>query len=232
MQKKNLSCNVVNTRNCFTNHERGTMKKLILKKQLVTLLMGACACFTTVNAMAQDVKAPVLPSADVKDSECSKELLLAYFPEIFVRETFTKFNVPKDKWDAIVKGLNDKDKDVIRVVEDRASMMTPNPLKDPEQRQAAVKLFRETLLEIFSGVLKSNGISDDSQISAMLDDIQQQKAKRFALCIKKDYEANKSDANKASSDDYDDEEDDDEDYDDDEDDDKPNDQKETDEEKK
>lgn len=226
MQKKNLSCKFVNTRNCFTNHERGTMKKLILKKQLVTLLMGACACFTTFNAMAQDVKAPANPSADVKDSECSKELLLAYFPEVFVRETFTKFNVPKDKWDAIVKDLNDKDKDVIRVVEDRASRMTPNPLKDPEQRQAAVKLFRETLLEIFSGVLKINGISDDTQISAMLDDIQQQKAKRFALCIKKDYEANKSGARSASSDDFDDDEDDDEDYDDDEeDDDKPSDQK-------
>lgn len=224
MQKKNLSCKFVNTRNCFTNHERGTMKKLILKNQLVTLLMSACACFTTVNAMAQDVKAPANPSADVKDSECSKELLLAYFPEIFVRETFTKFNVPKDKWDSIVKGLNDKDKDVIRVVEDRASKMTPNPLKDPEQRQAAVKLFRETLLEIFSGVLKDNGISDDAQISAMLDDIQQQKAKRFALCIKKDYEAHKSDAKSPSSDDFDDEDDED-DYDDDEDEDKPSDQK-------
>ncbi|MGK5595352.1 MAG: hypothetical protein ACSNEK_08350 [Parachlamydiaceae bacterium] len=115
--------------------------------------------------------------------ECSKELLLAYFPEKFVNETLKKFDIPQEKWADIRKGLNEKDKDVIKTVEQRADQMTPNPLKDPQQRQAAVRLFRETLLQLFGDVMRANGITDTKQIQAMLDDIQQQKAKRFAECM-------------------------------------------------
>ena len=63
--------------------------------------------------------------------------------------------------------------------------MNPNPLKDAQQRQAAVKLFRETLIDLFSSTMKANGISNDQQIQEMLNDIQQQKAKRFAMCMQK-----------------------------------------------
>ena len=170
--------------------------------------MGISACLTSANVMADgpavvDASSPAIQAP--KDAECSKELLLAYFPDIFVKETFVKFNVAKDKWEPILKGLNEKDKEVIKTVEDKASKMNPNPLKDPTQRQAAVKLFRETLLEIFSNVLKNNGITDEKQISSMLDDIQQQKAKRFALCIKKDNEAKKLNDDNDDDDDEDDE---------------------------
>ena len=128
-----------------------------------------------------------LPAADQSVDECSKELLLAYFPEVFVTETLKKFNVPQNKWDAIKRDLTNKDKDVIKIVEEKASKMRrfPNPLKDPQQRQAAVKIFRETLLQIFGDTMRANGISDQSQIQSMLDDIQQQKAKRFAKCMEK-----------------------------------------------
>ncbi|KAF3361642.1 Uncharacterized protein PHSC3_001765 [Chlamydiales bacterium STE3] len=126
-----------------------------------------------------------LPAVASPIEECSKELLLAYFPETFVSETLKKFNVPSEKWDDITKGLSEKDKEVIKVVEEKATQMSPNPLKDPQQRQAAVKLFRETLLQIFGDVMRANGISDDKQIQSMLDDIQQQKAKRFSECMEK-----------------------------------------------
>lgn len=119
--------------------------------------------------------------------ECSKELLLAYFPEPFVTPTLKKFNVPQDKWAAINSGLAAKDKDVLKMVEDKASKLNPNPFKDrdPAQRQVAVKIFRETLTQVFSEVLKANGVTDDKQLTAMLDDIQQQKAKNFAQCMEK-----------------------------------------------
>lgn len=123
--------------------------------------------------------------ADSAVDECSKELLLAYFPETFLNETLKKFNVPDTEWTQINQELALKDKDVIGIVEEKASKITPNPLKDPQQRQTAVKIFRETLFEVFSSVLKNHGVKDDSQIQAMLDDIQQQKAKRFAQCMEK-----------------------------------------------
>lgn len=130
----------------------------------------------------------VLPTNFVNAAdECSKELLLEYFPKQFVVETLKKFNVPQDKWDAIASTLSTKDKDVVKLVEDKASKLNPNPLKDrdPQQRQVAVKLFRETLLQVFSEALQSNGITDQKQLQAMLDDIQQQKAKNFAQCMEK-----------------------------------------------
>lgn len=136
--------------------------------------MGIAACFGSLPAFA-----------DGSVDECSKELLLAYFPESFVNETLKKYNVPQDQWAAINKDLEAKDKDVIGMVENKASKIDPNPLKDPQQRQVAVKLFRETLLEVFSGVMKSHGISDESQIQAMLDDVQKQKANRFVQCMER-----------------------------------------------
>lgn len=115
--------------------------------------------------------------------ECSKELLLSYFPQPFVRETLKKNQIPEDKWDAIVQELSEKDKTVIAKVEARAGEMNPNPLKSPEYREQAITIFKETLLEIFTQVMNNNGITDNEQIHTMLDEVQHLKAKRFAKCL-------------------------------------------------
>lgn len=148
------------------------MNKLAILKTLMGVVLAGGALVSPVQAVAAN---PV--------EECSKELLLSYFPEAFVRESLKKFDVPKDKWDSIVKELNEKDKDVVKIVEEKASKLNPNPLKDPQQRQAAVKIFRETLTDTFASTLKKNGVTDEDQIHQMLDDVQQQKAKRFAQCM-------------------------------------------------
>lgn len=115
---------------------------------------------------------------------CAKELA-TYFPELLVNETLKKFHVPEDKWAAIRKELAEKDKNIVREVERKAEGMHPNPLKDPQQRQAAVKLFKETLFTAFADTLHNQGIADDAQIQAMLEDLQVQKAKKFAACLEK-----------------------------------------------
>ena len=153
----------------------------MLKKNLATAFFGLGLILAPAFASAQSV-----PSSQV--DECSKEILLSYFPEPFVTPTLKKYNVPQDKWDAIVKGLAEKNKDVLRLVEEKASKLDPNPFKgfDPSQRAAAVKIFRETLTQVFSEVLKANGVTDDSQIAQMLEDIQRQKAANFAKCREKE----------------------------------------------
>jgi|GEM_PF-1269269 len=153
----------------------------MLKKHFAMSLLGLGLILAPSFASAQSV-----PSSQV--DECSKEILLSYFPEPFVTPTLKKFNVPQDKWDAIVRGLADKNKDVLRLVEEKASKLNPNPFKgfDPSQRAAAVKIFRETLTQVFSEVLKANGVTDDAQIAKMLEDIQQQKAANFAKCREKE----------------------------------------------
>ncbi len=158
----------------------GHVKKSTLTKYVTNMFfgIGACALPTCISA---DTHQNHLAAASAED--CSRDLLMAYFPKPFVNATLEHFNVPKDQWDEINKKLAEKDKEIVRSVEEKASKMTPNPLTDPQQRQAAVKLFRETLLDSFSSVMKAHGVKDEKQIQAMLDDIQQQKAKRFAQCM-------------------------------------------------
>lgn len=144
----------------------------------------AGSCCLAAFLIATSVSSPVCAAEQTMD-ECSRELLLTYFPEPFVKETLKTFNVPEDKWDAIQKSLASKDKDVIQTVEKKAAEMDPNPLKDPQARLAAVKLFRSTLLQLFSEVMEENGVTDEKQIQAMLDGIQLQKAQRFAKCMQK-----------------------------------------------
>lgn len=117
------------------------------------------------------------------EQDYSKDLLLAYFPESIVNETLPRFKVPKEEWEGINKALQSKDNEVIRMVEEKASKITPNPLLDPEQRQVAAKLFRETLFEIFADVMNTHGVNDNDQIQEMLNNIQQLKADRFAQCM-------------------------------------------------
>lgn len=115
--------------------------------------------------------------------ECSQEALMANFPPDIVLETLDHFDVPKDQREAIKTELIQQDKDFIERLETKASKMHPNPFQDPQQRQTAVKIFREMLYDSFAGVMKSHGVTDEKNIQSMLDNIQQEKAKQFAKCI-------------------------------------------------
>ena len=154
------------------------MKNLV-KYPILCLILGFSALFTPYLSVSA-IEPP--PAAE---DECAKELLLSYFPEPLVKETLKKFKVPEAQWAGITKSLTSQDKEIVKLVEDKAAKMNPNPLKDSQQRQVAVKLFRDTLLEVFSNALTENGFKDKSQFQPMLDDIQQQKAKKFAICMDK-----------------------------------------------
>ena len=150
------------------------MKKVPLK---FLTLISALACGGGLHAEpSQQTSAP---------NECSKDLLLSYFPELFVKEVLKKNQIPEDKWNSIIQELSANDKNVIAKVESRAKAMNPNPLKSPEYREQSITIFRETLLEIFTEVMNKNGITDKEQIFTMLDEMQRLKAKRFAQCMEK-----------------------------------------------
>lgn len=153
-----------------------------MKKINLQLLMTISVCFFS-SVLAQDTTTNVpKTTTSPTESDCTKELLLSYFPQNFVKETLKKFNVPQEKWDAIAQALADKNKDVVRLVEEKAAQSSPNPLKDPALHQQAVAIFRDTLLQVFTDVANANGITDEDQIKKMFVDIQQQKAKRFVEC--------------------------------------------------
>jgi hypothetical protein len=161
------------------------MKYKILLGYAVPMFCGL-AFGNCCNLSADQRPAPKTGfDSDSPIAECSKEFLISYFPASIVGPALEKFNLPKDKLASITKDLSETEKSIISQVEEKASKITPNPLKDPQQRQVAVKIFRETLLEIFTGVLNKNGVTDGKQIQAMLEEIQQQKAKKFADCLDK-----------------------------------------------
>lgn|GEM_PF-5237833 len=141
------------------------------------LLIAMIALFTAITT------SPPLHGS-LGFEECSKELA-TYFPVALMNETLKKFNIPESKWGSITKELVEKDKNIVVEVELRADKMKENPLKKPELRLQAVKLFKEALQDAFANTLRKNGIDDDTQIQAMLQDLQQQKAKRFAACLEK-----------------------------------------------
>jgi ribosomal protein L12E/L44/L45/RPP1/RPP2 len=173
-------------------------------KKIATAFLAAGICLL-----------PVYSTAATETDECSQEVLLSYFPAVFVKETLRRFNVPEAKWDSINKDLASRDKEIIKIVEDKAANMEPNPLKDPRHRQEGVKLFRDTLYENFSEVMKANGINDENQIHEMLEDIRQQRAKRFARCMEKKGHSVAPAASQEDQDDDNDTEDEDDDDDDD-----------------
>ena len=190
------------------------MNRMGIRKISSVTLLTICFAFIGLTTGTSLQAAPM--------EECSKELLLSFFPEAFVTEVLQKYQVPKEKWEPIVKGLQEKNDDVIKLVDEQASKMDPNPLKDSSQKQVAVKIFRETLFQVFSGVLKTNGITDDQKIQSMLGEVQQLKTKRFAQCMeshktpeaagkvaeKEKAAAPKANATKKGNDDNDDDDDD------------------------
>lgn len=129
---------------------------------------------------------PLLADAPAaQDEQCAKEILMQHFPGKYLSATLKKFNVPEDQQAAIISELAEKDKNIVKMVEEKAAQMDPNPLKDPSQRQVAVKMFRETLLQQFTAVLNAHGVTDGDQIQKMLDDVQLQKAKQFTECMER-----------------------------------------------
>ncbi len=119
---------------------------------------------------------PALESTEISEDK----ILMSFFPEPFVAKTLEKFNVPQAQRDTIQKELSEMDEQIIMAVEEKASKMNPNPLLDPSLRKEAIKIFRDTLLEKFSKVMESHGVTNKEEIASMLDDIQKQKAEYFA----------------------------------------------------
>lgn len=165
------------------------------------LVFPAILMLTFSSLFAQDNSQSKFVAPQV-DEQC-KEILMSYFPKTIVTEVLTQNNVPKDKVAVIADALAKKSSDVLKIVQDKASKMNPNPLKDPNMHEQTGKLIRDTVLEIFGSVMKDNGVTDNKQIQSMADAIQQKKADLFKQCMDKAQPEDESD-----DEDYEDDEDD------------------------
>jgi hypothetical protein len=151
-------------------------------KQMVSYLCCTTVisvfCLTTLNAETTEV---VLSNS----MKCTKEELMTFFPQQVVQSVLVKAQLPKDQAASIAEELSHKDRELAKIVEEKAAKLDPNPFKDLSQRDLAIKIYRETLYEIFAKVLKSHGVTNEDQIQTLLDEMQAAKSKLFIECIRK-----------------------------------------------
>ncbi|MFI0435193.1 MAG: hypothetical protein ACH350_05635 [Parachlamydiaceae bacterium] len=117
--------------------------------------------------------------------KCTKEELMRFFPEQVVHSVLVKAKLPKEQADAIAQDLSQKDQELAKLVEDKSAKVSPNPFKNLSQRDLAIKIYRETLYEVFAKVLKAHGVKNEDQIQTLLDDLQEARSKLFIECIRK-----------------------------------------------
>lgn len=118
-------------------------------------------------------------------TKCTKEQLMTFFPQQVVESVLVRANLSKDQAASIARELSQKDRELGKLVEDKAAKLESNPFKDLSQRDLAIKIYRETLYEVFAKVLKAHGVKSDDQIQSLLDEVQSAKSKLFIDCIRK-----------------------------------------------
>lgn len=118
------------------------------------------------------------------ETDCSKDVMFKFFPKTFVLDVLNDHDVPKEKAQTIADSLYDSDPEVVQLIGQKARNMNPNPLEDVRAENERAKLFRDSLAEVFTETLVTNGITDQQTISQMLDEIQQLRIQRFDQCRK------------------------------------------------
>lgn len=118
-----------------------------------------------------------------EDLECSQEILYTYFPKPFVQETMQESGFSSQDAQSIADELAKMDQKITMSVEQKAQERDPNPLMSPDRHEEVVQIFKETLLEVFSDVLKQHGMKDAKKAQNMLESIQEKKGRHFARCL-------------------------------------------------
>lgn len=115
---------------------------------------------------------------------CTKEELMMAFPFYIVKEAMLSAGYSQDLSTQIAQELALKDKNISKIVDERAEQLHPNPFKDLSLRDQALKIYQETLYDVFSGVLKANGINNEAEIQSLLEKIRLTKSKLLIDCLR------------------------------------------------
>lgn len=145
-----------------------------------------CLCYTIVISMSflTTLKAETTEAVLSNSMKCTKEELMTFFPQQVVESILIKAKLSPAQAASIAAELSQKDQKLTKIVEDKAAKLDPNPFKDLSQRDLAIKIYRETLYEVFAKVLKAHGVTNEDQIQALLDEMQAAKSKLFIECIR------------------------------------------------
>ena len=94
-------------------------------------------------------------AAPVDPSWCTREILMAFFPQPIVQSILIKHHVAETQAKEVAQSLSTKDSEILQSIEKKSAMIKSQPLLDMNQREAALQLFKEALFEVFSKTLES-----------------------------------------------------------------------------
>lgn len=138
--------------------------------------------FALVNAL--DVHAEEEKELPVNRVNCSKEELLSFFPQPVIEFVLVQAHFSQEEAARIAQELSQKDGELRKLVEKKAAEVSPNPFQNSSQREIASKIYQETVYEVFAGILKTHGITDDRQIRSLLEEMRIIQSKLFVDCIR------------------------------------------------
>ena len=146
---------------------------------------SSLCCVAALSSISLDAQPQQsTPSQIIEKFSCSRKELETFFPEPVVRSVLLKSNLSEEDANSIAAELAEKNSQWSKIIREKAAKLTPNPLEDLSQRDIGLKIYRETLYEVFSQMLKAHGISDEDKIQNMLDEIRETKSKWFMECIR------------------------------------------------
>ena len=116
---------------------------------------------------------------------CDKDDLLKYFPAEIVKEVLkNKTKLKEEQVVKIVAQLSNVDDEIDQIVQAKASKMQPNPFKRAGFRNVGLKIYQETVLEVFVKVLSAQESINEAEARELLEEIRLAKGKIFINCIK------------------------------------------------
>lgn len=125
-----------------------------------------------------------LSGVEMGEIECTKEELLSFFPKQIVHKVLLQFKIPAAQAAEIADELAVKNHELIQMVEQRAAALTPNPFKDPTQREKAIQIYQDVLHDVLAQALKSHEIAGEERIDLYLQEIRKVKSQMFVQCIR------------------------------------------------
>ena len=140
-------------------------------------------CFLLTLALCSFMMSGVSASdLQTKTGVGSGELYKIDFPPPFVDAALKTENIPLDKVEKITSLLQAKH-DFIheKAKEIGAKRPVRNPFDYPPMEDAIADIFHDVCWDVYSSVMKSNGIQDEKVIQDSFEYIQQQKVKDYVI---------------------------------------------------
>jgi len=127
----------------------------------------------------------LLATAEIAVAEvpaCYRDLELNFFRANLVNETLSMHSISQSNWNLINQELQRNVRRVPEIVRARAKQMIPNPLDTPFDREIALQLLQEVLLEVFSETLSLFQITNQNKVEEMFQYIREQQIERLTHC--------------------------------------------------